>query len=220
MCKSRADGGQRCATHTRPEYLKTLAPAEQDRELTFEEKILLGAASISYATTIKGAKAILEDIAKFNELGKMEVAAILRIAMLEGQKQREQIKEAEMLIYCDREGYNLATILLVKSGQEGLNRWEAYQKVCEAAANMKEEIQKEIMEEVGVPQIIRQQRLFVADKVTKVMVAVALDYYAQSATTEDIGVALSERESSQREAGIIEDTFIIPDDLSELDEQD
>ena len=196
MCKSRADGGQRCATHTRPKYLEALTPAENKSELEFDEQILLGAATVPYATTLKGIKAITEDIERFDAEGKIEVAAILRIALNEGRKQREETKELEMQIYCHREAHMITAGCLQHCYESGLNLWDSYKKVNEIADQLLENIGLESQADNASPELTAY-RIKIAQIISRTMKNLALDFYASAASNEEVSAALLEREVKQ-----------------------
>jgi hypothetical protein len=192
MCKSRAEGGQRCAPHTRPDYLRVLAPAEEKTNLNSEEKIVLGYHAIAYATTTEGMHAIDEDISRFDTDGKYEVAAILRISRNEGLRQRAVSLEVETSIRCKNMGREIAQRSMDLSRGAGLTNWQAYKQT--------QSILREISEqatETTVPSGIFNKRQYaylktIGEQVQKEALAFALGIYNANATEEDFLAALSE----------------------------
>ena len=214
MCTSKSQGGQRCATHMRPKYLEALLPAEDKDTLEFSEQILLGAATIPYATTLKGIKAIQEDIARFTEEGKIEVSVILGIALKEGLKQRDETKELELQLYCHDEAYGITEACLNNGFECGLTLWESYKNVTEIADQLVENITLESAIEKVAPEIATY-RIRIAQNISYTMKQLALDYYAYAASTDEVSQALLERDSNQE--GFKETSIELdPKDLEDL----
>ena len=196
MCKSRAEGGQRCATHTRPKYLEAISPAETKDTLEFDEQILLGAATVPYATTIKGIRVIKDDIERFDAEGKIEVAAILRIALNEGIKQREETKEIELQIYCHVEAHRIAEGCLEMCYESGFTLWEAYKKVNEIADSLVENITLEAtVSKISLE--VANERIRLSENISRHIKSLVLDFYASAASSEDDETALMERDSTK-----------------------
>ena len=176
--------------------MEALLPAIEKDSLEFDEQILLGAATVPYATTLKGIKAIKEDIEKFDAEGKLEVAAILRIALNEGQKQRDETKELEMQIYCHMEAHMITAGCLQHCYENGMNLWDSYKKVTEIADQLLENIDLESKADNASPELAAY-RIKVAQIISRTMKDLALDYYASAASDDEVSVALSERETKQ-----------------------
>lgn len=112
MCKSQAEGGQRCASHTRPAYTEAMTaymnratskPADSAEQIDYlwdQTRELVRAATL-YATTKKGIEEIEAEIKKLakeeEEEGVDNLALIenLMFALGEGKKQRIVTKAVE-----------------------------------------------------------------------------------------------------------------------------
>lgn len=98
MCKSISEGGLRCAAHTRPGYLAAIKPLTLGVTLDKGQKALLGVASTAYASTPNGIKQVREDATKYARSRKHEIAAILRNAVEEGERNYKSAREASVQI--------------------------------------------------------------------------------------------------------------------------
>lgn len=103
MCKSQAEGGQRCASHTKVGYDQKLtsflnrASSSRD-DLQNQSQDLLEAATL-YATTKKGIAVVEENISRFSEEeGKAFLVETLNKALVAGKEQRAIMKEVEAQI--------------------------------------------------------------------------------------------------------------------------
>lgn len=189
MCKSIAEGGQRCATHLRPGYLRALEPALNQSSLTYEQQILLGASAIPYATTLKGIDIINADILRFLTHSKPEIAEILRISLIEGAKQREVIKEKEAIIKAKTDGYEFGTFLMTSGEEQGAPLAEVYKIVTEAAS----EIYSEFKNSPVDTDRERATLDALAEHTYKSVLSGALDFFNQKATPEQISELLEGR---------------------------
>lgn len=103
MCKSQAEGGQRCASHTVVAFNQTLG-AYLNRASTVKEELVnqsqdLVAATTLYATTKKGIASIEELIETYSsDPSKVLLVEDLTKALAEGKRQREITKEVEAQI--------------------------------------------------------------------------------------------------------------------------
>lgn len=96
MCRSIADGGLRCAAHTRPGYLAAMKPLTLGESLTTAQKSLLEVAATAYASTPNGVKQVREDAVKYASLRKPVITAILRRAVTEGEDNYKIAREASV----------------------------------------------------------------------------------------------------------------------------
>lgn len=83
MCKSIADGGQRCAAHTRPRF-EAAAPGTRE----WDE------AAAEYAATREGRARLAELVAAAAEGGDYETEAQARAALAQGEKIRDAAQES------------------------------------------------------------------------------------------------------------------------------
>lgn len=98
MCKSISEGGLRCAAHTRPGYLAAIKPLTLGETLDKGQKALLEVAATAYASTPNGIKQVKEDVTKYARSRKHEIAAILRRATEEGERNYKAAREASVAI--------------------------------------------------------------------------------------------------------------------------
>ena len=189
MCNSVAEGGQRCATHLRPGYLRALEPAINQSSVTYEQQILLGAAAIPYATTLKGMEVINADILRFLTQSKPEIAEVLRISLIEGAKQREVIKEKEAIIKAKKDGYQFGAFLMTMGEEQGAELTEVYKVVTETAAQIYSEFKNYPFETER--ERINQESI--AEYTYKSVLSGALDLFNQKATAQQISELLEDR---------------------------
>lgn len=112
MCKSRAEGGQRCATHTSVAYENKLNSifdklADGIGPYTEDDSKELIAATTLYATTKKGIQKIETFLYLITESDILSVVVEdLEIALAEGKRQRAITKEVEEQIALARRNGN------------------------------------------------------------------------------------------------------------------
>lgn len=100
MCKSKAEGGQRCAAHTRPRYEAAL-PADPDWDTVATE----------YASTREGHERLTQEADAAEANRDFEHEARLRAALKRGEAMREANKEAaEVIQHTDLTGWEPANI--------------------------------------------------------------------------------------------------------------
>lgn len=91
MCKSKAEGGQRCAAHTRPCYeAATFGTAEWDD------------AAAQHATTPEGQERLSEEAKVAELVGNDDEAAALRAALKRGQRRRKWVRTTSPARTCVR----------------------------------------------------------------------------------------------------------------------
>lgn len=94
MCKSLAEGGQRCAAHTRPVYERSVtALVEAGDSPTLDMLETLEAAATEYASTSEGMERVTLDLARTEAHGKWDYAALLRAALTKGRLRAEANRE-------------------------------------------------------------------------------------------------------------------------------
>lgn len=96
MCKSKSEGGLRCAAHTRPAYQRALKIATMVSGNTSADALLTAAEA--YAATPAGYKAIESDIANFESNGNRILAITLEKARDLGLEEYKSNKEATKAI--------------------------------------------------------------------------------------------------------------------------
>ena len=101
MCSSIAEGGLRCAAHTRPGYLAAIKPLTLGATLDRGQKALLEIAATAYSSTPNGVKQVREDATKYARARKHEIAAILRSSIEEGEKHYVAAKEVSVQIQAE-----------------------------------------------------------------------------------------------------------------------
>lgn len=82
MCQSQADGGRRCAAHSRPRYQAAVPGTQEWNE-----------AAAAYASTRSGAAAIEQERLAAESAGDVHRAVALGHALTEGQRLRERAAE-------------------------------------------------------------------------------------------------------------------------------
>lgn len=97
MCKSIAEGGLRCASHTRPAYVAALAAARTG-PLEAASQLALAEAAQAYAATPTGFKAAARDVETLRTEDKVVAAAVIDEAMSRGRADYLNAKEATRLI--------------------------------------------------------------------------------------------------------------------------
>lgn len=96
MCKSQADGGQRCAAHTRPRF-EAATPGTSEWTKAAQE----------YASTREGHERLSEDADVAELIGDEDGAAALRAAIKRGDALREANAEAARLINTEQKRIDL-----------------------------------------------------------------------------------------------------------------
>lgn len=94
MCKSKAEGGMRCAAHTRPAF----TAAMRERLSGGGDDLTLSRAAEAYAATPSGQKVVRAEIASLEEIRDVHTAALLRSAADTGQRHLDAAKEATAAI--------------------------------------------------------------------------------------------------------------------------
>lgn len=113
MCQTQAEGGKRCATHTRPRYEALIAAMDaraaksvfnkgqgrQEARRTFEvdDENALNVA-INHASTPSGFKQVTDDVDRFRTEGDQQTVAFLTSALKRGTERAEAAKEANVAI--------------------------------------------------------------------------------------------------------------------------
>lgn len=97
MCKSIAEGGLRCASHTRPAYATALA-AVRSGTLEVNNQFTFAEAAQAYAATPAGRKAATADIQALRAEGKDVAATVLAESVERGHQDYLAAKEATRLI--------------------------------------------------------------------------------------------------------------------------
>ena len=87
MCKSIAEGGQRCAGHTRENYLKGVPGTPNWWD-----------AAIAYASTPEGAARVKADRKHFVDTGFYDLAGALKSALQMGESHRAANRETARLV--------------------------------------------------------------------------------------------------------------------------
>lgn len=97
MCQSIAEGGKRCATHTRPAYQDSLRAflATPDRELTTGKYHDMFSTAKAFASTKKGFGEVEQDIEKYKLENKSELTSVLEDALFYGKMALKQQKEID-----------------------------------------------------------------------------------------------------------------------------
>lgn len=85
MCRSKAEGGQRCAAHTRPLYEGWLEVVKE-KPMDSTALVEFSSAAREHATTVKGAEEIEKEIPGLPKLS----AAILQDALVKGKVMRDE----------------------------------------------------------------------------------------------------------------------------------
>lgn len=93
MCKSIAEGGMRCAAHTRPAYAAKLAELRSVTEITQEDHAAFTEAARAYAATPTGSKAVAADIEALAD-SNPDLSEALRAAATQGAQDYRDAKEA------------------------------------------------------------------------------------------------------------------------------
>ena len=120
MCKSQAEGGQRCATHTRIAYDNKMAEiVGRGSYLGSDAENLVKAATL-YATTKKGIAVIEADLERFSEGSNIALIDDLTRALAAGKEQRAITKEVEHQIA-------IAKIRAIASQAEATQEVEYYE---------------------------------------------------------------------------------------------
>lgn len=98
MCKSIAEGGLRCAAHTRKGYVSALKPVLDGEKITPAQVSVLYIIATAYASTPRGQEAVQADIEHFSKKRNKEMVNILSISAKNGQESYEKAKEATAII--------------------------------------------------------------------------------------------------------------------------
>lgn len=190
MCKSVAEGGQRCATHLRPVYLKAIAPALQKPSLDLGEQVRLASSAVAYATTVSGIKGIEEDILKFALAGKHEVVEVLKFSLEEGKVQRHETQKLEAIILNTQSGQQFAVYLMTTATEMGLPLRTAYEQVMSIA---NEYVSNFLAESKSSDPAFNEYCRSFAEAFSRTAIVTALDIYNQSASAEQISELLESR---------------------------
>jgi hypothetical protein len=136
MCQSRAEGGLRCAAHTRPGYLTALNAVIASEYSTGAE-ITLQVATQAYAATPNGYKATSADIDRLVNAGKIEASIALAVAREQGHNDYLASKEASKAIEMEqRRGEAIAWAQNIPEGDEAT---QAYVRLIAAELNRDEQ---------------------------------------------------------------------------------
>lgn len=190
MCKSVAEGGQRCATHLRPAYLKAIAPALQKPNLDLGEQVRLASSAVAYATTVSGIRGIEEDILKFALAGKHDVAEVLKFSLEEGEVQRHETQKLEAIILNTQSGQQFAVYLMGTATAMGLPLRTAYEQVMSIA---NEYVSNFLTESKSSDPAFNEYCRSFAEAFSHTAIETALDIYNQSASAEQISELLESR---------------------------
>ena len=98
MCKSIAEGGLRCAAHTRKGYIAAIKPVLEGEKLTPTQVSVLYTTATAYASTPKGQEAVQADIEHFTKKRNKEIVNILSISAKNGEESYLNAKEATAII--------------------------------------------------------------------------------------------------------------------------
>lgn len=109
MCKSIAEGGQRCAAHTRPAYeaaVRQLVAGPVD----VAALEALERAAADYASTGEGQTRLAEAVAKTESIGRWDEAAVLRAALAKGRLHAEAARETARQIEAEAARKSVAAV--------------------------------------------------------------------------------------------------------------
>lgn len=190
------EGGQRCATHLRPDYLKAVATATEKPEFDLREQVRLSSAAVAYATTPSGMRGIEGDIVKFTLAGKTDIAEILKFSLEEGHVQRRATQRREDIILNTQSGQLFAVYMMENAPAIGLPLQVAYEQVGAIATEYVHKFLAEIQSQDV--EFIEHCKAF-AEAFSRSAIATALDIYSQTATPEQISELLESRSNDLEE---------------------
>jgi hypothetical protein len=135
MCKSLAEGGMRCAAHTRPAFTRSLNsavanPHDVDTISNLEN------AAIAYAATPTGQKAVMAEARAQGNAGQMELASLLHAAAVRGEADYQASKEATRII--EQEERRSEALAWATRVPEDPRAWAQYERLVMQDLNVDE----------------------------------------------------------------------------------
>lgn len=127
MCKSLAEGGMRCAAHTRPAYVRALAQVAANPASDTDSLEAFGHAARAYAATPTGYKAVLKEVEERTNAGQIELATLLEISARNGEMDYRASKDATRII--EQEQRRAEALNWARSVPDSPLAWDEYRKL-------------------------------------------------------------------------------------------